>query len=300
MSRHHRFVLHIFTLPGFLLTAYQKGLLTVPPQTYLILISGRQQVGQIRGAPIFVITDVTFVPATSQSEAEKAISYAKDLQRKEDVEQDLGHSDTDLSDEEEEGGRVESQTPRDDDNSSPVSSGSYGTVPSPKKEAENPENSSSVAEDVIGRKGQYGRFADRWFSKKGWTADRRKSQGMSSDIALKIYSKSDSRPDIQRENSNAFSSPEDGSRNENPVKDSHPVAPITGTLLPKLLQTSRLLLSSRSFFYSLDMDITRRLGDAPQRPSDIPLHRSVDTLVSKACAERLPNCANAFDPVLLE
>lgn len=34
------------------------------------------------------------------------------------------------------------------------------------------KRTSSVAEDVITRKGGYGRFAKKWFSKKGWTADQ--------------------------------------------------------------------------------------------------------------------------------
>jgi len=39
--------------------------------------------------------------------------------------------------------------------------------------------SSSIAEDVIGKKGVYGRFAERWFSKRGWQVDRNRLQGLS-------------------------------------------------------------------------------------------------------------------------
>ena len=51
-------------------------------------------------------------------------------------------------------------------------------------------------------------------------------------------------------------------------------------LVPKLLRTTRMLLSSRSFFYSYDLDITRRLGGEIVRNPEIPLSKSVDPLVS--------------------
>lgn len=54
---------------------------------------------------------------------------------------------------------------------------------------------------------------------------------------------------------------------------------ITGKLLPKLLRTTKMLLASRSFFYSYDYDITRRIGDQGTKHADVPLHRSVDALV---------------------
>ena len=54
----------------------------------------------------------------------------------------------------------------------------------------------------------------------------------------------------------------------------------TNALLPKLLRTTRMLLSSRSFFYSYDLDITRRLGGEIMRNPEIPLSKSVDPLVS--------------------
>lgn len=49
------------------------------------------------------------------------------------------------------------------------------------------------------------------------------------------------------------------------------------TLLPKLLRTTRMLLTSRSFFFSYEFDITRRLGEG-NTSSEVPLHKSVDEL----------------------
>lgn len=54
-------------------------------------------------------------------------------------------------------------------------------------------------------------------------------------------------------------------------------------LVPKLLRTTRMLLSSRSFFYSYDLDITRRLGGEIIKNPEIPLSKSVDPLVSFSC-----------------
>lgn len=54
----------------------------------------------------------------------------------------------------------------------------------------------------------------------------------------------------------------------------------TNTLLPKFLRTTQMLLGSRSFFFSYELDITRRLGKIENKGSEIPLHRSVDPLVS--------------------
>lgn len=52
------------------------------------------------------------------------------------------------------------------------------------------------------------------------------------------------------------------------------------SMLPKLLRTTRTLLGSRSFFFSYELDITRRLGTDEKNSSEIPLHKSVDPLVS--------------------
>lgn len=155
-----------------------------------------------------------------------------------------------------------------------------------------------MAQDVIGRRGQYGRFAERWFSKKGWSTERRRNLGMSTDnegsAGSSIMQTVDS-----REQSHVDSALETSSRNkialvESGVEPEGWTSPMNkanklGTrdvayaLLPKLLQTSKLLLSSRSFFFSYTCDITRRLGGSDGVKSDIPLHKTVDPLVRPQC-----------------
>ena len=53
---------------------------------------------------------------------------------------------------------------------------------------------------------------------------------------------------------------------------------VANALLPKLLRTTRMLLSSRSFFFSYDLDITRQVGNQMKVPPQLPLHKSVDPL----------------------
>lgn len=160
------------------------------------------------------------------------------------------------------------------------------------------ERNTSVAQDVIGRRGQYGRFAERWFSKKGWNTERRKDLGMSanddgnasSSVMLAVDTRELSHVNRGKETSSennivpVESSTESGGGTALGNKDNTPVTrDVAVTLLPKLLQTSKLLLSSRSFFFSYNCDITRRLGGSDGAKSEIPLHKSVDPLVRSQC-----------------
>lgn len=80
---------------------------------------------------------------------------------------------SDTSDDEEVHAEVKAEA---DEQSPPISSGSQ--VDSPVTRPDGPERSTSnVAQDVLARKGQYGRFAERWFSKKGWSTEKRRAQG---------------------------------------------------------------------------------------------------------------------------
>jgi hypothetical protein len=46
------------------------------------------------------------------------------------------------------------------------------------------KKSTTFVKDVVQDKGLYGRFANKWFSKSGWTASGRKRQGMSEEEKL--------------------------------------------------------------------------------------------------------------------
>lgn len=150
-----------------------QGLLTVAPVAYLITILRREQVAQIRGVPIYVITDVALIPLSSQTEAKKAIDHAKDSLRKGSGGPAIVAEDTDTSDDEEVHAELIAE---EDDQSSPTSSGSKRGFPATRPDRSE-RSTSNVAQDVLARKGQYGRFAERWFSKKGWSTEKRRAQG---------------------------------------------------------------------------------------------------------------------------
>ncbi len=189
---------------------------------------------------------------------------------KESIGRESSGVDTDVSDEE----AVHAEDLSEEgDQTSPVSSGSPTKENLPEVRPGISERSSSnVAEDVIGRKGQYGRFAEKWFSRKGWSTEKRRAQGMSTDDPENPPSATFPREGPQSPRSRS----EDTEGPEQRAESSKFNMNLANTLLPKLLRTTRMLLGSRSFFFSYDFDITRRLDTQEKKSSDLPLHKSVD------------------------
>ena len=216
--------------------------------------------------PIYVITDVIFIPTTSQDEARNAIRQGKQGYGAEKGGLEVIHSDSELSEDEPEENLHSNQ--HDDNTSVGTIESSPDTAQATGVSGKDEQKTTTIAEDVIGKKGQYGMFADRWFSKKGWTAERRKSQGMSPD-AVKSNPRASSELD-------AGGGVEPDSR----ILPDRPASKtVTNTLLPKLLRTTRLLFQSRSFFYAFDLDITRRLEKSKPRANEVALCNLVDPLV---------------------
>ena len=114
-----------------------------------------------------------------------------------------------------------------------------------------------MAQDVIGRKGSYGRFAQRWFSKSGWAMDQKRTMGLSAEDG----GKGKGVPAVK------FSIPEDADGSAAAI-----------SLLPKLLRTSQILFgSSKTFYFAYDHDITRSMANpkVPETPL-VPLHEHVE------------------------
>ncbi|KAK7722695.1 hypothetical protein SLS57_004900 [Botryosphaeria dothidea] len=264
------------------------GLLQAAKSTFLIAISRREIVAQIRGKPIYVITDVALIPLASQSEANNAITQARESLKR--------HRGSDGSGEDSES---ESDTETDTDTSSDHLTVDESLPDTPPPEAEKnataataPDRRTSVAEDVIGRKGVYGRFAQRWFSRKGWSAEGRRMQGMSSDEDLAQKPKSKSPPAAPQDAPEAaaataaspVSPPPSGSDAAvKPIEDVTENLPkssdnTTGTLLPKILKTTKLYFSSRSFFFSHDLDLSRSWSRQTETHSSLPLWKLYDPL----------------------
>lgn len=267
-----------------------QGILSIAPVSYLIVILRREEVAQIRGSPVYVVTNVALIPLSSQVEARKALDDAKECLKSGSAQHEIPAADSDTSDDGDthnENGRA-----KEDDHISATSSEPKAS--SPEEQPGGPGRSASnVAEDVIGRKGQYGRFAERWFSKKGWSTDKRRAQGMSTDNAERPQSDNCQWERLQESHSGLEvlgSSPSVAESGQSVKVEKlkqleqgdqlEATTDVANALLPKLLRTTRMLLVSRSFFFSYDFDITRRLGSGIKTSSELPLHKSVDPLVS--------------------
>ena len=259
------------------------GILTVGLSSYLISISSRQQVAVIFAKPIYVITGVTFIPLSSQAAVKKTFEQEASKKRSSHANTNIDSTDSEVSDEEEEPYANSRPRPTENDES-PTSEPAEGRAASLRVPG---HMDNSVAEDVFGRKGQYGRFAEKWFSRKGWTSDKRRNQGMSTEVVPIENDSQAPRTDngqdgtdtkgVSQGQSEQIGKQEDISKREN-NQSSRPND--AETLLPKLLQTTKVLLSSQSFYFSYDYDITRRLGTDEVKNRDLPLYKMVDPMVN--------------------
>ncbi|KAH0555961.1 hypothetical protein GP486_006094, partial [Trichoglossum hirsutum] len=264
------------------------GLLNVPSTSFLIIIAGRQQVAQLRGKSVFVITDVALIPLASRTEASAAIAETRDSSQKQ-------RRNTD-----ELGADIEQSDPSGEDISS-TENGEFSndelSVPTPPEllpgnTNPRPHRRTSIVEDVIGKKGRYGRFAEKWFSKSGWNVEKMRRQGMSTEDSgkeeeLSVFKGNTAvskhtgteRQDGIDEITQSLG--DEGQSKGQAAPDAANIGKFadsaTSALLPKLLRTTKLLLgSSRGFFYSYDYDITRNLQRHDPNVSGLPLHRVVD------------------------
>lgn len=234
-----------------------------------------------------MVTDVALIPLSSQADAEKAIVEARNtLQRR-----------TKTSDDDDDS--TDTDTLADYDGRSLNETESLPSSPPPELEKSVKTGSlhkrrTSVAEDVIGKKGLYGRFADRWFSKSGWSDGGRRMQGMSSeeDLTRKPQPKSpesaivDANSDEDAETSLepvASNAESDDATSLSPTKIPEalnaPAGSTAVSLLPKILRTTKLYFGSRSFFFSYDYDISRSFSKQSSTSPSLPLFKSFDPLV---------------------
>jgi SacI-like domain-containing protein len=232
----------------------------------------------IRGKPVYSISEIALIPLSSQEDAQKAIVRARASQQKRAQTEDNLLSDT--SDDE--------NITLPDDASLPDHE-----LKIEKKLAEVKDKATSVAEDVIAKKGVYGRFTDRWFSKKGWTAEQRRKQGLSSEedlVRIKSVGKDlDPTPDgdpvpLDSSSNEATGEPLRVQDNQvAPAEVAHAVDDQTEPqipLLPKVLTTTKLFFGSKNFFFSYDYDLSRRSHQQAEPSASLSLHRSFDPMVS--------------------
>ena len=241
---------------------------------------------QIRGKPIYKTTDVALIPLSSQADADEAIATTREhLQR---------HNGVPSAEDDDPDSESEDDAPSVSDSLIEQAAGVTSEVEHPAVGQQNSaQPTTSVAEDVIQRKGVYGRFAEKWFSTKGWSADNRRLQGLSSEENLDTKnvpknvdstvpkegessvssSKTDAMP-IEDNLAPASVSPDDIPKALSGEKDATTMA-----LLPKILQTTKMYFSSGNFFFSYDHDISHGISQQ-QNNSNLPLFKQFDPLVS--------------------
>jgi hypothetical protein len=162
------------------------------------------------------------------------------------------------------------------------------------------KRTTSIAEDVISKKGLYGRFTQRWFSKGDWTDVNKRKEGISTsqeDISKlpvqdQLSAVNPAPAEAQDQAGDGVKALDDASKdtktsdipNESPEEVKHAVEESSETpqvpLLPKLLTVSKIFFGSRSFFFSYDYDLSRSIANQPNSLSSVPLFRSFDPLVS--------------------
>ena len=213
----------------------------------MLAISSRKQVAQISGRHIHLVTGVVLLPLSSKADAIKAIEAAK-AKLKRQAAHENEDTESEISGDEEATQTAPSPTE--------VDAASDRGYTAPAASTDEATSQASVAEDVIKKKGKFGRFVTGWFSKKGWSAERAAAQGVSTDKA--------------RENVSALSSSDTAPATQEPSKSL--------SLLPKLLRTAETLFCSQNMYYSYDWDLTRRIG-TQVKGSDLPLHKACDDLV---------------------
>lgn len=247
-------------------------------------INAREQVAHVHDRPIYSISDIALIPLSSQTDAEQAITRARQTQRKREISSIHDDSSSDESDSDVRG------------IFSPDDAGSLPTTPPPEEDDSHKDlgqkRKTSVAEDVISRKGMYGRFTDRWFSKKGWNTDAKRNQGINSEEDLLAQKKTGTQnPTLAEAESTAGADPaavgdstqgkDNTLGNKTPKEVPESAVEDAISLLPKILTITKLLFGSNNFYFSYDYDLSRNVTNQPPEPNTLPLHRSFDSLVSR-------------------
>ena len=279
-------------------------MLSVASVSFLIAITRREQVAQIFGKPIYVVTDVALLPLSSPIEAGKGIVAAvRQRETMADADEDSSDAESTLEDSQEGHSAEdahEEPSPADDVRlKAGKDDGTAGT---------------NIAVDVFTRRGPYGKFASQWFTKKGWgvpgVRTPSKTEGVAAEPSQKANAASPSEPPATSMKDAITSPPTEGASSEKaagPISSAEPTSQTptseknaTTPLLPKLLQSTRLILSSRSFYFSYDFNITKRLGDPPMlRPKSL-VHEDIDPLVCTTCTILSSTCSLLTAKVFLE
>lgn len=241
-----------------------SGFVNVASLSYLIAITKREEVAQIAGKPIYLVADVALVPLNSQQEASEAIRNA------------LASSDADS-------GASDGEGSDSDDESTPgrTGAGELGSTPSDEPlhfKGKNGSNT-SVAQDVATGNVSFGRFATQWLSRQRWPASHTSTDKSSEDVNGSKLTTAETTSVEPEESTPANQPGEIESAAKSLEKDKQAVGVATMGLLSRILRTTRMVFTSRSYFFSYDIDLTRRFEKLGK--IDQPLNlRNLDPTVS--------------------
>ncbi|KAL2871853.1 SacI domain protein [Aspergillus lucknowensis] len=249
------------------------GLLSVASHSFLITITQRQQVAQIQGKPVYAIGNVAVIPTSSHADANHAITQAKEsiLQGEESDDSDTGSEDADVSEAESDDGDADVNTAP----ASPVRGSPHSRTGS---------ISSNVTETMMGKRPRFGRFAANWLSRKAMGLPGLGTVELNADtvgiplVELKERDIIAARSEYAANDDKSITPENDGvSPKDNEVEPPTMTKPME--LLPKLLRYTKLIFSSRNFFFSYDYDLTRPVNTQPSAPNgNLPLHKVADEL----------------------
>ena len=132
---------------------------------------------------------------------------------------------------------------------------------------------------MYAKRGQFGKFASQWLSRRGWAVGQAAGQ---SQATIRVSDKSnDSAPGDAA--AAVAVELEDGAKKTDNETEGPAPSPAgqssIDAMIPKILRSSRLILSSRSFFFSYDLDLTRRM-DLLKGTLEALIRSKLDSLVS--------------------
>jgi len=245
------------------------GLLNLFSSSYLISITHREHVAQIRDHPIFAIKDVTLIPLSSRIDAEKAISAAQKSLKHSDGLQDF------VSDDETDPGtpRASLQEQRENDASA--------LDPQAKPSSDGP-----ITKGVIQNVGMYGRFAEKWFKRHDDTEKSHEAGQSMSPGNLTIEQERQAERLLPQGSDASEADEDEPTKAPKATKSNKKALELASpkpksaieSLTPRILRTARLYFSTSGFYFSYDHNLSERLCRSSGKPSSAPLWKQFDTL----------------------
>ena len=280
-------------------------MLKLTSNAYLIAITKCEEVARIFRKPVYVITDIAAIPLQSQTDAEEEILRVSSASALAPTRPEKS-SGKGLDVSSRRGGAygVEENAIEEEDRydtlasledawlDEQVSHGWRSAEGADDALTKRRRSEPSIAEDVITRRGLNGRWA-RWPSSRGLGFAQRLHKGATSSESESLTS-----PNHHRSKSAAYALPTTTTNEErfkeggveaskliNSVEEAvqssseADVGDVAKAVTTKVLETARLLLTSKTFFFSYDVDLSRNIASQNTGSFGLPLSRQFDPQV---------------------